>query len=363
MAVTVYIPTPYRKYTDNAPRVEVQEKDVLALIRALEGRFPGLRDRILDSEGKIHRHLNIYVNDEPVDDLQGIQTPLRDGDQVAVIPAMVGGALSFTEEQIRRYSRHIILPEVGGMGQRKLLNSKVLLIGAGGLGSPAALYLAAAGVGTLGIVDFDVVDLSNLQRQILHHVHDVGRPKVESAVDTIADLNPDVKVIPYNQALSSENVKQIFAEYDVIVNGCDNFPTRYLANDACVFLNKPMVDGSIFKFEGQVTVFVPGKGCYRCLYPAPPPPGLVPSCQEAGVFGVLCGVVASIQGIETIKLLLGLGESLVGRLMFFDALGMEFRQVKIRRDPTCPVCGDHPTITDLIDYQEFCGVPHSARLS
>jgi len=363
MAVTVYIPTPYRKYTDNASRVEVQENDVLALVRALEGRFPGLRDRILDSEGKIYRHLNIYVNDEPVDDLQGMQTPLRDGDQVAVIPAMVGGALSFTEEQIRRYSRHIILPEVGGMGQRKLLNSKVLLIGAGGLGSPAALYLAAAGVGTLGIVDFDVVDLSNLQRQILHHVHDIGRPKVQSAVETIADLNPDVKVVPYNQALTSENVKQIFAEYDVIVNGCDNFPTRYLANDACFFLNKPMVDGSIFKFEGQVTVFVPGKGCYRCLYPAPPPPGLVPSCQEAGVFGVLCGVVASIQGIETIKLLLGLGESLVGRLMFFDALGMEFRQVKIRRDPTCPVCGDNPTITDLIDYNEFCGVPQTGRLS
>ncbi len=363
MAVTVYIPTPYRKYTDNAPRVEVREGDVMALVRELEGRFPGLRDRILDPEGKIHRHLNIFVNDQLVDDLQGIQTLLQDGDQVAVIPSMAGGALSFTEEQIRRYSRHIILPEVGGMGQRKLLNSKVLLIGAGGLGSPAALYLAAAGIGTLGVVDFDVVDLSNLQRQILHHVHDVGRPKVQSAVETIADLNPDVKVIPYNQALTSENVKQIFAEYDVIVNGCDNFPTRYLANDACVFLNKPMVDGSIFKFEGQITVFVPGKVCYRCLYPAPPPPGLVPSCQEAGVFGVLCGVVASIQGIETIKLLLGLGESLVGRLMFFDALGMEFRQVKIRRDPTCPVCGDHPTITDLIDYNEFCGVPQTGRLS
>jgi adenylyltransferase/sulfurtransferase len=249
------------------------------------------------------------------------------------------------------------------MGQRKLLNSKVLLIGAGGLGSPAALYLAAAGVGTLGIVDFDVVDLSNLQRQILHHVHDVGRPKVQSAVETIGDLNPDVKVIPYNEPLNSGNVRQIFAEYDVIVNGCDNFPTRYLANDACVFLNKPMVDGSIFKFEGQVTVFVPGQGCYRCLYPSPPPPGLVPSCSEAGVFGVLCGVIASIQGIETIKLLLGLGESLVGRLLFFDALGMEFRQVKIRRDADCPVCGDHPTITDLIDYHEFCGVPPAARLS
>ena len=268
-----------------------------------------------------------------------------------------------TEEQIRRYSRHLILPEVGGVGQRKLLNGKVLLIGAGGLGSPVALYLAAAGVGNLGIVDFDLVDLSNLQRQILHHGHDVGRPKVQSAVDTIGDLNPDVKVIPYQEALSSENVRRIFADFDIVVNGCDNFPTRYLVNDACVFLGKPMVDGSIFKFEGQATVFLPGHGCYRCLYPAPPPPGVVPSCAEAGVLGVVCGVIASIQGVETIKLLLGLGEPLVGRLVFFDALAMEFRQVKYRRDPACPVCGDHPTITDLIDYHEFCGVPPVARLS
>ena len=268
-----------------------------------------------------------------------------------------------TEEQIRRYSRHLILPEVGGAGQRKLLNSRVLLIGAGGLGSPVALYLAAAGVGTLGIVDFDVVDLSNLQRQILHRGRDVGRPKVQSALDTIGDLNPDVKVIPYQEALSSENVRRIFADFDVVVNGCDNFPTRYLVNDACVFLGKPMVDGSIFKFEGQATVFLPGHGCYRCLYPAPPPPGVVPSCAEAGVLGVVCGVIASIQGVETIKLLLGLGEPLVGRLVFFDALAMEFRQVKYRRDPACPVCGDHPTITDLIDYHAFCGVPPVARLS
>jgi len=268
-----------------------------------------------------------------------------------------------TEEQVRRYSRHLILPEVGGAGQRKLLNSRVLLIGAGGLGSPVALYLAAAGVGTLGIVDFDVVDLSNLQRQILHHGHDVGRPKVQSALDTIGDLNPDVKVIPYQEALSSENVRRIFGDFDVVVNGCDNFPTRYLVNDACIFLRKPMVDGSIFKFEGQATVFLPGHGCYRCLYPAPPPPGVVPSCAEAGVLGVVCGVIASIQGVETIKLLLGLGEPLVGRLVFFDALAMEFRQVKYRRDPACPVCGDHPTITDLIDYHEFCGVPPVARLS
>jgi len=268
-----------------------------------------------------------------------------------------------TEEQVRRYSRHLILSEVGGGGQRKLLNSKVLLIGAGGLGSPAALYLAAAGVGTLGIVDFDLVDLSNLQRQILHHLDDVGRPKVQSAVDTIAELNPDVKVVPYQEALNSSNVRQIFSEYDVIVNGSDNFPTRYLANDACVFLKKPLVDGSIFKFEGQATVFLPGHGCYRCLYPAPPPAGVVPSCAEAGVLGVICGVIASIQGVEAIKLLLGLGDPLVGRLVFFDALAMEFRQVKFRRDPACPVCGDHPTITDLIDYQAFCGVPPAARLS
>jgi adenylyltransferase/sulfurtransferase len=268
-----------------------------------------------------------------------------------------------SEEQVRRYSRHLILPEVGGSGQRKLLSSKVLIVGAGGLGSPAALYLAAAGVGTLGVVDFDTVDLSNLQRQILHHMHDLGRPKVQSAVDTIADLNPDVKVVPYQEALSSGNVRTIFSEYDVIVNGSDNFPTRYLANDACVFLKKPLVDGSIFKFEGQATVFLPGHGCYRCLYPAPPPPGVVPSCAEAGVLGVICGVIASIQGVETIKLLLGLGESLAGRLVFFDALGMEFRHVKYRRDPECPVCGDHPTITDLIDYHAFCGVPGEARPS
>jgi adenylyltransferase/sulfurtransferase len=268
-----------------------------------------------------------------------------------------------SEDQIRRYSRHLIMPEVGGTGQRKLLNSKVLLIGAGGLGSPAALYLAAAGVGTLGIVDFDAVDLSNLQRQILHHVRDVGRPKVQSAADTIAELNPDVRVVPYQAALNASNVESILAEYDVIVNGSDNFPTRYLANDACVFLKKPLVDGSIFKFEGQATVFLPGQGCYRCLYPAPPPPGAVPSCAEAGVLGVICGVIASIQGVETIKLLLGLGEPLVGRLVFFDGLSMEFRQVKFRRDPQCPVCGDHPTITEPIDYHAFCGVPGGARLS
>ena len=363
MGVKVYIPTPFRALTRNQATVEAEGRTVVRLVEALESVYPGIRERVLDERGEIHRHINIYVNDIAVEDLEGKETVLADGDEVALIPAIAGGAIPFTEEQIKRYSRHIILPEVGGKGQRKLLNSSALLVGAGGLGCPAALYLAAAGVGRLGIVDFDRVDLSNLQRQILHHTRDVGRPKVLSAADTIGDINPGVKVEPYEAQLSSENVKEIIGGYDVIVNGCDNFPTRYLLNDACYFLKKPMVDGSIFRFEGQVTVFFPGKGCYRCLYPAPPPPGLVPSCAEAGVLGVLCGIIGSLQALEAIKLILGTGEPLINRLLFFDALTLEFRQVKIRRDPECPVCGDHPTITDLIDYHEFCGVPRVQPVS
>ncbi len=357
MAIRVYIPTPYRRLTRNQPFVEGHGDNLTELLEDLERRFPGIRDHVFNEVGEIHRHMNVYVNNVPAEELGGKRTVLKDGDEVALIPAMAGGAVPFSEEQIRRYSRHIILPEVGGKGQRKLLNSSALLVGAGGLGSPAALYLAAAGVGRLGIIDADVVDMSNLQRQILHHVDDVGRPKVQSAVESIAQLNPDVKVEPFQAVLSSENAKEIISQYDIVVNGCDNFPTRYLVNDCCVFLKKPLVDGSIFKFEGQVTVFAPGQGCYRCLYPAPPPPGLVPSCQEAGVLGVLCGIVGSLQAIEAIKLFLGIGDPLTGRLLFIDSLGMEFRQVKVRRDPDCPVCGDHPTITDLIDYYEFCGVP------
>ena len=361
MAIRVYIPTPYRKLTRNQALVEGHGDNLVELLEDLERRFPGIRDHVFDRVGEIRRHVNVYVNNVAAEELGGKLTVLKDGDEVALIPAMAGGAVPFSEEQIRRYSRHIILPEVGGKGQRKLLNSSVLLVGAGGLGSPAALYLAAAGVGRLGIIDADIVDMSNLQRQILHHVDDVGRPKVQSAVESIGQLNPDVKVEPFQALLSSENAKEIISQYDIVVNGCDNFPTRYLVNDCCVFLKKPLVDGSIFKFEGQVTVFVPGQGCYRCLYPSPPPPGLVPSCQEAGVLGVLCGIVGSLQGIEAIKLLLGIGDSLAGRLLFIDSLGMEFRQVKVRRDPDCPVCGDHPTITDLIDYHEFCGVPAAGR--
>ena len=270
------------------------------------------------------------------------------------------GAIQLSNEEIARYSRHLIMPEVALDGQKKLKASKVLTVGTGGLGSPLALYLAAAGVGTIGIVDFDVVDESNLQRQIIHGTSDVGRPKVDSAYDKLKDINPNVEVRVHEEALTSENAFEIFEDYDVIVDGTDNFPTRYLVNDACVLLNKPNVYGSIFRFEGQASVFYAEEGpCYRCLYPEPPPPGLVPSCAEGGVLGILPGAIGTIQATETVKLLLGIGEPLIGRLLLYDALGMRFREMKLRKDPNCPVCGENPTVTELIDYQEFCGIPQA----
>jgi molybdopterin/thiamine biosynthesis adenylyltransferase len=265
----------------------------------------------------------------------------------------------FTPEQVQRYARHLILPEVGGAGQRKLLNTSVLLLGAGGLGSPAAMYLAAAGIGKIGIVDFDAVDASNLQRQILHGVDDLGRPKVESAADTLRSLNPDVEVVEHPIHVNSENAFEVFGPYDVILDGTDNFPTRYLANDAAYLLGKPLVYGAIYRFEGQATVFdaARGCGCYRCLFPTPPPPGAVPSCAEAGVFGVLPGIVGSLMAFETIKYVLKIGEGLVGRLLVFEGMDMTFRTLNLRRNPDCPLCGDHPTVTELIDYEQFCGTP------
>ncbi len=266
--------------------------------------------------------------------------------------------MTFTEEQVLRYARHIILPGIGGDGQRRLMDARMLVIGAGGLGSPAAMYLAAAGVGTIGLVDFDKVELSNLQRQLLHDTGDVGRPKVQSGRDRIRDLNPNVDVVVHETLLSSENAFDVLGGYDVVVDGTDNFPVRYLVNDAAQMLGKPLVYGSIYQWEGQATVFLPGRDspCYRCLFPEPPPPGTVPSCAEGGVFGVLPGIIGSIQAVEAIKLVLGNGEPLVGRLLLFDALGMEFTTVKLRWDPDCPVCGKHPTITELIDYEAFCGL-------
>ncbi len=263
----------------------------------------------------------------------------------------------FSHQEIERYSRHLILPEVGMKGQRKLKEARVLLIGAGGLGSPLALYLAAAGVGTIGIVDFDVVDYSNLQRQIIHSTDDVGKPKLESARNKILAINPDINIKTYDTQLTSENALDIISKFDIVVDGTDNFPTRYLVNDACVLLDKPNVYASIFRFEGQVSVFHAKEGpCYRCLYAEPPPPGLVPSCAEGGVLGVLPGLVGTIQATEVIKLILGIGEPLVGQLLVIDALDMSFRKLKLRKNPECPICGTNPTIKELIDFYEFCGV-------
>lgn len=266
--------------------------------------------------------------------------------------------LGFTEDQVQRYARHIILPQIGGAGQRKLLDAKILAIGAGGLGSPVAMYLAAAGIGTLGILDFDKVDLSNLQRQILHTTADVGRPKVESAVDHLRAINPTIDIVPYDTILTSGNAFEVLEPWDIVVDGTDNFPVRYLVNDATQMLGKPLVYGSIYQFDGQATVFMPGQEtpCYRCLFPQPPPPGTVPSCAEGGVFGVLPGIVGCIQATEAIKLITGIGDPLIGKLLIFDALAMEFQTVKIRWDADCPVCGKEPTVTELIDYDFFCGL-------
>jgi len=267
------------------------------------------------------------------------------------------GVVELNREEFLRYGRHLIIPEVGLEGQRRLKSASVLIIGAGGLGSPLAFYLTAAGVGRIGIVDFDVVDLSNLQRQILHTTKDVGRSKLESAREKLESLNPNVKIETYEMRLTSENALDLIKEYDIVVDGTDNFPTRYLVNDACVFLKKPNVYGSIFRFEGQVSVFYADKGpCYRCLYKEPPPPGLVPSCAEGGVLGVLPGIIGTIQALETIKLILGIGEPLIGKLLLFDALMMKFRELKLRKDPECPVCGENPTVKELIDYEAFCGI-------
>ena len=272
------------------------------------------------------------------------------------------GSLVLTNEEVARYSRHLIMPEVGMEGQLKLKAARALCVGAGGLGSPVALYLTAAGVGTIGIVDFDEVDYSNLHRQIIHGTPDVGRPKLESAKSRLNALNPEVEVITHEMALSSQNALDLFADYDLVIDGTDNFPTRYLVNDACVIQGKPNVYGSIFRFEGQNSVFATKDGpCYRCLYPEPPPPGLVPSCAEGGVLGILPGVVGTLQATEAVKLILGVGELLIGRFLIFDALKMKFRELRLRKDPDCPVCGENPTVTELIDYEQFCGMTSSSQ--
>jgi sulfur-carrier protein adenylyltransferase/sulfurtransferase len=365
MPNTIHIPTPLRPFTDKKESVEVSGGTVGELLADLTHRYQGLRKHLYTDEGRLRNFVNVYLNDEDIRYLQREQTPVKPGDSLSIVPSVAGGAPAVTappspdlsQEEFRRYSRHLIMPEVGVDGQRRLKAGSVLCIGAGGLGSPAAMYLAAAGVGRIGIVDFDVVDYSNLQRQLLHGTADVGRSKLDSAKDRLHALNPNVQIDTYETSLSSENALKLFEPFDVILDGTDNFPTRYLVNDACVLSGKPNAYGSIFRFEGQASVFGVKEGpCYRCLYPEPPPPGLVPSCAEGGVLGVLPGIIGVIQATESIKLILGIGEPLIGRFLIYDALKMRFRELKLRKDPECPVCGTHPTVTKLIDYQQFCGI-------
>ena len=358
MPVRILVPTPLRPFTEQQAVVAAEGATVGELLRALTRTHPDLRPHLFTAEGVLRSFVNIYVNDDDIRHLKREDTPVGPADTVSIVPSVAGGSSALSNDEVQRYSRHLIIPEVGVEGQQRLKAARVVCVGAGGLGSPASLYLAAAGVGTLGLVDFDVVDFSNLQRQILYSSSDVGRRKVEAAASRLTSLNPEVRVVTHEAPLSSANALDILRDYDVVVDGADNFPTRYLVNDACVLLGKPNAYGSIFRFDGQASVFATKGGpCYRCLYPEPPPPGLVPSCAEGGVLGVLPGFIGTIQATEAIKLILGIGNTLAGRLLLLDALSMEFRTMKLRRDPACPVCGDNPTVKALIDYQQFCGIP------
>jgi sulfur-carrier protein adenylyltransferase/sulfurtransferase len=363
MSVTVSIPTPLRSFTAGMDSIQLAGETVGQVLDQLVSAHGELKRHLLQDDGRLRSFVNLYLNETDIRHLASTATPVRPGDILTIVPSIAGGAaVTQTEPQLShaevlRYSRHLLLPEVGISGQRKLKAARVLTIGAGGLGSPLSLYLAAAGVGTIGIVDFDAVDLTNLQRQIVHGTSTLGRPKLESAEARLTDLNPNVRIEKHETRLTAENALEILGAYDIIVDGTDNFPTRYLVNDACVLLGKPNIYGSIFRFEGQASVFYAKEGpCYRCLYSEPPPPGLVPSCAEGGVLGVLPGIIGSIQALETIKWIIGAGDSLVGRLVLFDALKLRFRELQLRKDPSCPICGDHPSIHELIDYEAFCGI-------
>lgn len=371
MAVTIIIPTPLRQFAGGSSEIEVEAKTAGEALNALTTKFADLRKHLYNEQDDLRNFINVYVGDEDIRHLEGESTPIKKGESVMIVPSIAGGNLALdttiktdlpnlSNEEISRYSRHLILPEVGLKGQYKLKSSRVLAIGTGGLGSPLCLYLAAAGVGTIGVVDFDVVDESNLQRQIIHGTNDVGRSKIASAKERLNDINPNTEIEAFETRLTSENALELFKSFDVIVDGTDNFPTRYLVNDAAVLTGKPNVYGSIFRFEGQASVFWAKKGaCYRCLYAEPPPPGLVPSCAEGGVLGVLPGIIGSIQANEVIKIILGAKGILLNRLLLFDAWKMKFRQVKLRKNPDCPICSNHPTVTELIDYEAFCGLPEA----
>ncbi|KPK81943.1 MAG: molybdenum cofactor biosynthesis protein MoeB [Gemmatimonas sp. SM23_52] len=366
MRIAIIVPTPLRQYTEGRDTVEVDARNVAEALSNLTARYAPIRRHLYGEDGRLRSFVNIYLNDEDIRYLEGrAETGVKPGDEIRIVPSIAGGVatalgagqVELTPDEIRRYARHIVMPEVGLEGQKTLKQARVLVVGAGGLGSPASLYLAAAGVGTIGLVDFDAVEFSNLQRQVIHGTRDVGRSKLDSARDRLLDVNPEITFEGHQVRLRSDNALEILDRYDVIVDGSDNFPTRYLVNDACVLLDKPNVYGSIFRFEGQVSVFYAKEGpCYRCLYREPPPPGLVPSCAEGGVLGALPGIIGALQANETIKLILGRGEPLIGRLLLFDALRLRFRELRLRRDSECPICGENPTIHELIDYEAFCGV-------
>src|SRR4051794_15806755 len=360
----ILIPTALRQFTEQSDSVDVTGATVRDALDQLTTRYPNIKKNLFSDQGKLRSFVNVYVNDEDIRYLDKDATKLEGDETISIVPSVAGGATAVAEaapalsnEEVARYSRHLILPEVGMEGQTKLKQASVAMIGAGGLGAPLGLYLAAAGVGRIGVVDFDVVDASNLQRQVIHGTSDIGRKKLDSAADSMRDINPNIRIDKFDTGLTSENALEILRDYDIVVDGTDNFPTRYLVNDACEILKKPNVYGSIFRFEGQASVFTYQDGpCYRCLYPEPPPPGLVPSCAEGGVLGILPGIIGLIQATEAVKIILGIGTTLKGRLLLYDALEMRFRELRLRRNPECPVCGDHPTVTKLIDYQEFCGV-------
>src|SRR4051794_34084339 len=363
MSVTVSIPTPLRGFTAGQDTIQLSGQTVGEVLDGLLAAHVGLKRHLLQDDGRLRNFVNLYLNETDIRHLSSTATPVQSGDVLTIVPSIAGGSPALGSEaalshaEVLRYSRHLLLPEVGIAGQRKLKSARVLTVGAGGLGSPLSLYLAAAGVGTIGIVDFDAGDLTNLQRQIVHGTSTLGQPKLQSAEARLSVHNPHVRVETLSPSRASQNALVILREYDIIVDGSDNFPTRCLVNDACVLLGKPNVYGSIFRFEGQASLFYAPEGpCYRCLYSEPPPPGLVPSCAEGGVLGVLPGIIGSIQALETIKWIIGAGDSLVGRLLLFDALKLRFRELQLRKDPSCPVCGEQASIRELIDYEAFCGI-------
>ncbi|MCW8328433.1 molybdopterin-synthase adenylyltransferase MoeB [Photobacterium sp. SDRW27] len=361
MKTLIKIPSPLRRFTHQASQVEVEAETVSEAMTRLCELHPDLQLQLFDEQGQLRNFVNIFHDRVDIKQQQGLATALNDGCELRIVPAIAGGIdllPQLSPQEISRYSRHIMLPELGMEGQQKLKAAKVLIVGAGGLGSPLCFYLVAAGVGTIGLIDHDTVDETNLQRQILFTLDDVGKSKVKCAKERLLALNTDLNITCYPELLSSANALDIIKDYDLVIDGTDNFPTRYLVNDACVLLNKPNIYGSIFRFDGQATVFnYQGGPCYRCLYPEPPPPGLVPSCAEGGVLGVLPALVASIQATEAIKMITGAGTTLSGRLLTYDALGLSFEELSIQRDPQCCLCGSSPTITQLIDYQQFCGIP------